>query len=1200
MRRIKDRIYGASLNGLIFASCLAFAASVFTSDYRKPLTFEDRVGAQEAIERVYFEHRIWPKENPGPKPPFERMISRAQIEGKVEDYLKKSAALEKFWQRPLTAEHLQAEMDRMAKQTKDPNTLRELFTALDSDPYLIAECLARPILADRLIRNWNANDGRFHGETRKQAEEAIEAWSAGNFCTPEGAQYHKATYRLESESQGGETLPGETEPGSMALPQKEFGKRWKESPAEGELSGIEQTPEEFIIQHTLRKTASEIEMEILSFQKQSLESWLRGLDGLPVIPEKCGESSYSLPPIPGLSCFEEWDNGILDDMPDAREGHTAVWTGTEMIIWGGNNSNSGGRYSPATDSWAPTSIGANVPLARSIHTAVWTGTQMIVWGGYAPNDPDMYTNTGGRYEPVTDSWIPTSTGTGAPSGRVWHSAVWTGSAMIIWGGAYYEGGYHYLNSGGRYDPMADAWLPTSVGSDVPSARSDHSGVWTGTVMVVWGGSCIDCNTGGRYDPATDAWLPTSMTGEVPSKRYGHAAVWTGTEMIIWGGISGSYPNTGGRYNPVTDVWMATSTGANVPTGRIWPASVWTGTEMIVWGGYCGTNCYTLTGGQYDPSTDSWLPTSTGANVPTARSYHTAVWTGSEMIIWGGQNPTIGNLNTGGRYDPSVDSWVPTSTGGDVPSSRWLHTAVWTGSEMIVWGGQNYSGHLGTGGRYDPSIDSWFPTSTGTNAPAPRRYHKAVWTGTEMIVWGGSDISGSSNTGGRYNPSSDSWLPTSTGTNVPSARSGHTAIWTGTEMIIWGGSDISGSSNTGGRYNPSSDSWLLTPTGANVPAARESHTALWTGIVMIIWGGLPYTNTGGCYSPSMDSWIPTFTGANVPSGRAGHTAVWTGTEMIVWGGYYYDTSGHYLNTGGRYDPDSNTWRSTSIGADVPQGRGGHTAVWTDMAMIIWGGSYGNMMFLNTGGRYNPAEDSWASTLMGAHVPSARGGSAAVWTGFEMIVWGGYHQPIYVNSGGRYVPYAMASPPSILGDSENACPAASVTLSTEAIYESYQWYLNGQVIDGATTSSCEATASGGYSVTVTTAEGCTGSSVIKSVTIIECSMPEVSPKVSPFPLRILADGTSSTGFFLYFEKIPSAEGYNIYEGSIGGWYSHGDAPGSDCATVVSDLGTGEMRAELAPDSGNRYYLVTAFGGADEGPSGFDSADVEIPSAQSTCPP
>ena len=55
--------------------------------------------------------------------------------------------------------------------------------------------------------------------------------------------------------------------------------------------------------------------------------------------------------------------------------------------------------------------------------------------------------------------------------------------------------------------------------------------------------------------------------------------------------------------------------------------------------------------------------------------------------------------------------------------------------MIVWGGNGVNGNLMTGGRYDPGADSWIATST-INAPSARSYHTAVWTGSEMIVWGG--------------------------------------------------------------------------------------------------------------------------------------------------------------------------------------------------------------------------------------------------------------------------------------------------------------------------------------------------------------------------------------------------------------------------------------------------------------------------------
>jgi len=122
-----------------------------------------------------------------------------------------------------------------------------------------------------------------------------------------------------------------------------------------------------------------------------------------------------------------------------------------------------------------------------------------------------------------------------------------------------------------------------------------------------------------------------------------------------------------------------------------------------------------------------------------------------MLVWGGF-AISGDVSTGGRYNPSTDSWIATSI-TNAPSRRHVHTAVWTGSEMIVWGGAvqsgNNSGVLNTGGRYDPNTDSWRATSTN-NAPTPRGAHTAVWTGSEMIVWGGDGNNFSRlNTGGRY-------------------------------------------------------------------------------------------------------------------------------------------------------------------------------------------------------------------------------------------------------------------------------------------------------------------------------------------------------------------------------------------------------------------------------------------------------------------
>ena len=229
------------------------------------LTFAERVAYQRAIEEVYWHHRIWPKERPDPKPSLDAVMSQAQIESKVQDYLRNSQVLEDYWQRPITAEQLQAEMDRMAQHTKQPEVLRELFQALGNDPGVIAECLARPALAERSLA------------TIASRKEPLDLSSS----------------RVERQ--------------------------------------IEKTPE--------------------------------------------ASARFTLPTIPhGVECVDDtWTATSTTNAPTGRDQHTAVWTGSEMIVWGGENNgvllNTGGRYNPSTDSWTATST-TDAPAARLYHTAV--------------------------------------------------------------------------------------------------------------------------------------------------------------------------------------------------------------------------------------------------------------------------------------------------------------------------------------------------------------------------------------------------------------------------------------------------------------------------------------------------------------------------------------------------------------------------------------------------------------------------------------------------------------------------------------------------------------------------------------------------------------------------------------------------------------------------------------------------------------
>lgn len=344
--------------------------------------------------------------------------------------------------------------------------------------------------------------------------------------------------------------------------------------------------------------------------------------------------------------------------------------------------------------------------------------------------------------PIGDAWVPLSAA-GAPSPRLGHSAVWTGTEMLVWGGSNGSGP---IGGGGRYDPASDTWAPLPEAGG-PGPRHGHSAVWTGAEMLVWGGVCLDgCEDNARYNPATNAWQPLSNTG-APSERWQHSTVWTGTEMIVWGGMGpfGSPLGDGGRYNPATDTWTPVST-QGAPAPRSGHAAVWTGREMIVWGGAGGRGQPFLTdGARYDPAADAWTP------LPPASpglATSTAVWTGTEMLVGG-----VGReISQRAAYDPATDSWrvPPPPAGPDTPLCR-MGVGLWTGTEMLIWaGGSDPQG----GVRYDPATGTCARMAVA-GSPSPRTDHSAVWTGRELIIWGGvSPGAGAAAVfadGGRYFP-----------------------------------------------------------------------------------------------------------------------------------------------------------------------------------------------------------------------------------------------------------------------------------------------------------------------------------------------------------------------------------------------------------------------------------------------------------------
>ena len=328
-------------------------------------------------------------------------------------------------------------------------------------------------------------------------------------------------------------------------------------------------------------------------------------------------------------------------------------------------------------------------------------------------------------------WVGGTT-LGEPTARYGHTTLWTGEALLVWGGTLGSG---VLSGGGAsYDPVLDQWASLPAAGSL-GARRGHTAVWTGQSMLVFGGlGTTYLNTGAAYSPDGFSWVPLATT-DAPAARDGHVAVWTGARMLVWGGRNGAgLLADGGLYDPAARVW-ASVPSLNAPAGRVGAVGAWTGSQFIVWGGTGESG--DLGSGALLPLADgtvpgAWVPLS-AQNAPSARSGHTAVWTGQRLLVWGGRSGDAVR-NDGAAYDPESDEWSPLPMAG-APAPRAGHLAAWTGQEMLIFGGDTAGGPTATGGAYDPASGTWRALS-GAGSPRARTEAAGAWSGAELLVFGG--------------------------------------------------------------------------------------------------------------------------------------------------------------------------------------------------------------------------------------------------------------------------------------------------------------------------------------------------------------------------------------------------------------------------------------------------------------------------------
>jgi hypothetical protein len=302
---------------------------------------------------------------------------------------------------------------------------------------------------------------------------------------------------------------------------------------------------------------------------------------------------------------------------------------------------------------------------------VWTGRQLVYWGG-ASHPPVRAHADGAAFNPGTNRW---ATLPPAPEGQQWQLegddgvAVWTGREVLVWGGWTMA----TLADGVAYDPTRRTWrrLPRPP-QQLRWASLNQWVLWTGRELMVGG---VEQGPGGgtragAYDPATNRWrlLPRSprLTGG-PDHLQARTAMWAGTRLLVWNFWSPTAHTANNRdavaarpeaepdgidlwaYDPAGDHWTVLPDPPDQVRQMVAGASmVWTGQEVIIASAQTAQRRTVTRAGRYDPDRARWTPI---APPPRPRGANpgrvTLEWTGSAVV-------EPGNA----VYDPAADRWLP--------------------------------------------------------------------------------------------------------------------------------------------------------------------------------------------------------------------------------------------------------------------------------------------------------------------------------------------------------------------------------------------------------------------------------------------------------------------------------------------------------------------------------------------------------------
>jgi len=338
-----------------------------------------------------------------------------------------------------------------------------------------------------------------------------------------------------------------------------------------------------------------------------------------------------------------------------------------------------------------------------------------------------------------------------------------------------------------------------------------------------------------------------------------------------------------QFPPVVDAPVADGSWTAAPAAPL-PArssgtATWTGRELVVWGGAAddgaGTTTHLADGAALDPAAGTWRALPAAPLSP--RQAHVAVWTGDDLLVWGGEGPDE-LLADGAAWNPATGRWRALPPAPLAPRAD--AAAAWTGTELLVAGGRGPDAPLADAAALDPATGRWRPVAPlPAEVVAPDPAALALAPGTAggqgagaVVVWRAGRGGGGA-AAAAWDPAGDAWtplpVPAEGDDGLPilvAGRGGrlHGLRTTadGTESVAVTLAPGAGAWTAGERLAPLTDPWA------------SSGTALGDGLVVV-----PLTGAGAAWDAATGAWARLPEPPPLPGGEVTATAADGG--VLVW-------------------------------------------------------------------------------------------------------------------------------------------------------------------------------------------------------------------------------------------------------------------------------------------------------------------------------